>query len=137
MKRQVAIYAAALMLGVFVLQWLEYRFMMRTYSTGIFVALIATLFAILGVWVGTRLVGQHNAREFELNEAAIEALGLSPREMEVLGELAIGRSNKEIARNLGISPNTVKTHIAKLFEKLAVSRRTEAVNKSRELRLIP
>ena len=52
---------------------------------------------------------------------------LSPRERRVLDLLAQGRSNKEIARELGVSANTVKTHLANLYAKLGARRRTEAV----------
>ena len=55
----------------------------------------------------------------------------------MLERLAAGQSNKEIARTLGVSPNTVKTHAARLFAKLEVSRRTQAVRKARDLRLLP
>ena len=55
----------------------------------------------------------------------------------MLDLLAAGQSNKEIARSLGVSPNTVKTHILHLFEKLEVQRRTQAISKARELRLVP
>ena len=65
------------------------------------------------------------------------SLGLTGQEMKVLEKLAEGQSNKEIARILGLSPNTVKTHIANLFAKLEVARRTEAVAKARDLHLIP
>lgn len=51
--------------------------------------------------------------------------------------LAEGHSNKEMARHLCISPNTIKTHLARLYEKLEVSRRTQAIAKARALRLIP
>ena len=50
--------------------------------------------------------------------------------------LAAGRSNKEIANRLDVSPNTVKTHVARLFEKLEVRRRTEAILPARELGMI-
>ncbi len=62
---------------------------------------------------------------------------LTPREFEVLAHLAAGKSNKEIAEKLGISPNTVKTQVASLYQKLEVQRRTQAVQKARELALIP
>ena len=71
------------------------------------------------------------------NTAALASLGLTGQEVKVLERLAAGQSNKEIARSLGLSPNTVKTHIAHLFEKLAVSRRTQAIGKARDLQLIP
>jgi DNA-binding CsgD family transcriptional regulator len=74
---------------------------------------------------------------FARNEAAIRALGLTPRECEILDLLASGRSNKELARSLGISPNTVKTHVARLYEKLGVDRRIRAVEEARALALIP
>ena len=74
---------------------------------------------------------------FRRNDAALAALGITAREHEVLALLADGRSNKEIAGRLRLSPNTVKTHIARLYEKLDAARRTEAILRARELRLIP
>jgi ATP/maltotriose-dependent transcriptional regulator MalT len=65
-----------------------------------------------------------------------ETLGVSDREFEVLTLLAQGRSNKEIAKQLGVSPNTVKTHVASLFEKLESKRRTEAISRARELGIL-
>ena len=73
---------------------------------------------------------------FVADDLAMESLGISGREREVLELLAAGRSNKEIARELNVSPNTVKTHVSKLFEKLAVRRRTEAISRARELGIL-
>ena len=64
-------------------------------------------------------------------------LGISVREREVLAEIVAGRSNKEIAARLKVSPNTVKTHVARLFEKLGANRRTEAIRRARELGIVP
>ena len=74
---------------------------------------------------------------FERNDAAIRSLGLTPREYEILQLLAAGQSTKEIARQLAISPNTAKTHLARVYQKLEVQRRTQAIHKARELALIP
>ena len=57
--------------------------------------------------------------------------------MRVLTALAAGGANKDIARALGLSPNTVKTHLAHLFAKLEAGTRTEAVGRARDLGLIP
>ena len=70
-------------------------------------------------------------------DAALKSLGVTEREVTVLELLAAGDANKEIARKLDISPNTVKTHIASLFAKLEVQRRTQAIQKARELRILP
>jgi ATP/maltotriose-dependent transcriptional regulator MalT len=66
----------------------------------------------------------------------VAALGLSPRELEVLGELLAGRSNQEIAERLGVSLNTVKTHVARLLGKLGAKRRGDAVARARELGIL-
>jgi len=71
---------------------------------------------------------------FDGNPKAVASLGASPREL--VAEGAAGRSNKEIARRLQVSPNTVKTHLARLYEKLGAQRRTDAVNRARELGII-
>lgn len=72
-----------------------------------------------------------------MNRAAQQSLGLTGQEMKVLEQLALGLSNKEMARSLGLSPNTIKTHIANLYAKLEVGRRTQAISKARDLRLLP
>ena len=130
-------YGAVLAAGAGLLQWLEYRQLARIHSWEIQFALVAVLFLALGVWAGTRLVGGgRGAAAVPGNPAARTALGISEREQDVLALLAGGLSNKEIAARLNVSPNTVKTHVARLFEKLGARRRTEAILKARELGLI-
>lgn len=61
---------------------------------------------------------------------------LSPRELEVLEQVALGRSNAVIARELFLSETTVKSHLVRVFDKLSVRSRTEAVAKARELGIV-
>ncbi len=137
MIRTIVIYALALAAGAFVLQWLQYQYFARMFSTEIYIALIAAGFAALGVWAGIKLARRPAPAAFEKNTAALSTLGITLREQEVLALLAAGKSNKEIAQKLGVSPNTVKTQVASLYQKLEVNRRTQAVQKARELALIP
>ena len=137
MARTVILYALALALAVAALQWLEHRYVIRAFSTEIYVALVALAFVALGLWAGFRLTARPAAAGFQRNEAAIRSIGLTPRECEILALLASGQSNKELARTLGISPNTVKTHLARLYEKLEVANRIGAIEKARWLALIP
>ena len=138
MLKLVIIYGLALAAGTFALQWLEYQFWIRSHATTVYVALIGATFLGLGIWVGRRLFRREpRGGEFTPNERALASLGITEREREVLHLLADGRSNKEIAARLGLSPNTVKTHVASLFEKLRVARRTQAILAARELGLVP
>lgn len=63
-------------------------------------------------------------------------LELTPRQKDVLKALALGWPNKEIARSLDVSPNTVKVHLAELFRLLDVNTRTMAVVRARDMGLI-
>ena len=135
--KQVAAYGALLAAGAAALEWLDYQRVARSYPGGIYVVLIALGFLALGLFVGRRLVPPSAPAEFDGNPKAQAALGISPRELTVLREIAAGRSNKEIARQLNLSENTVKTHVARLFEKLGARRRTDAINKARELGIVP
>lgn len=137
MTRTILLYALALAAGAAALQWLEYRYVTRAFSGEIYIALLALAFIGLGIWVGQRLTPRTAPAEFHRNEEAIRSLGLTARECEILALLASGQSNKEMARSLSISPNTVKTHIARVFEKLEVQRRVQAIEKARWLALIP
>jgi DNA-binding CsgD family transcriptional regulator len=138
MARLIILYALALALAVTGLEWLQYRYVTRAFSTEIYIVLLAASFAALGLWAGHRLTRRRSvAAGFERNDAALRSLGLTPREYQILGLLAAGQSTKEIARQLAISPNTAKTHIASVYQKLEVQRRTQAIHKARELALIP
>ena len=136
--RTIILCSLALGAAATALQWLEYRYLARTISTEIYIVLLAIGFIGLGAWAGHRLTAkQPRSGAFARNEAAIRSLGLTSRECEILNLLASGESNKEMARRLGISPNTVKTHVARLYEKLGVQRRVVAIEKARLLALIP
>lgn len=137
MWRTIILYAAALAAGAAALEWLQFRYLTRVYSIETYVALLALGFVALGVWVGQQLTPRPRSPAFTRNEAAIRSLGLTPRECEILTLLASGQSNKEMARALAISPNTVKTHIANIYAKLAVERRVQAIEKARWLAVIP
>jgi DNA-binding NarL/FixJ family response regulator len=137
MTRTVILWALVLALGAFALQWLHYQYLARTVPQEIYIALIAVAFAGGGAWIGWRVTARRHAGGFQRNDAALASLGLTGQEVRVLERLAAGQSNKEIARGLGLSPNTVKTHLANLFAKLEVTRRTQAISKARELSLIP
>ncbi len=136
MLRTTLIYGFVLAAAALGLQWLEYGLLVRTYAFEVYVALIALAFLGLGIWAGARLFRPPAVGPFEPNTRAQESLGISQRELEVLVLLAAGRSNKEIAGRLGVSPNTVKTHVASVFDKLSVNRRTEAILRAREIGVI-
>ena len=130
-------YGVALAIGVAVLQWIEYQRLARTMLVDVTIVVVGVGFLGLGIYLGARVFRSPPPAPVARNAAAIDALGISPRELAVLGEIAGGQSNKEIARALGVSPNTVKTHLARLYEKLGARRRTEALARARELGILP
>lgn len=133
----VALYGAALAGLSLLLAWLDFRRVAHGWSASFAVLMLAIGFVALGIWVGNRLAARGNVVPFTRNHAAIRELGISPRELEVLDNLAQGAPNKVIARRLAISPNTVKTHVARLLEKLDAANRTQAIARARDLRLVP
>ena len=129
-----------------VLKLTEYRFLVVEHSVEIYGGLIAALFAGLGIWLGLTLTRKKPAvivkevtlaGPFVLNETCLNELGITPRELEILGLIATGLSNREIADRLFVSENTVKTHSSRLFDKLGARRRTQAVHLGKASRLIP
>jgi len=137
MWKRVAVYGAFLALGTLALQWLDYMRLARAQTGGVYIFLIAAGFLALGLYIGMRVIAAPKPAQFDGNPKALAALGISPRELAVLHEIAAGRSTKEIALALDVSPNTVKTHVARLFEKLGAKRRADAINKARELGIVP
>lgn len=124
----------------------EYRFLVVERSVEVYAALIAALFAALGIWLGVSLrrsgtsetsAGVAAAPPFLPDRQRLEDLAITPRELEILGLVAEGLSNREIAERLFVSENTVKTHCSRLLDKLGAKRRTHAVQIARGARLIP
>ena len=131
-----------------VLKVIEYRFLVLEHSLEIYGGIVALIFATVGIWLGLKLtrtrteivvreVPVHVGGPFKRNDARVEELGITPRELEILEAMAAGLSNREIGERLFVSENTVKTHAARLFSKLSASRRTQAVQKAKEAGLIP
>jgi len=133
---------------ILILRLTEYRFLVVEHSVEIYGALIAALFAALGIWLGLTLtrkkpsviikeIPAQPTEPFVLDEARLTQLAITPRELEILGLIAAGLSNREIATRLFVSENTVKTHSSRVFEKLGAKRRTQAVQIAKTSRLIP
>lgn len=150
--KAVFLYSISLGLLLFLLKWLELRFIIFNHSLEIYIGAIAVLFTALGIWLSQKLtkpklqtiiiekeilVEPAAPAGFEVNQKAIDQLGLSKRELEVLQLMAEGLSNTEIADRLFVSLNTIKTHVSKLFEKMDVKRRTQAIEMAKRLSLIP
>ena len=161
MKKQILWYGLALGVLTVILKFLEYKVLIRDHVMDIYMGAIAVLFTVVGVWAGLKLTKKKEVvvvkevpvekevtivkevavivdrQNFVLNENLLKQLSISKREYEVLELIATGMSNQEIADKLYVSLNTIKTHSSRLFEKLDVSRRTQAVEKAKSLGLIP
>ena len=129
-------YGILLAVGAVGLQWLDYRRLAMAHPGEIYIFLIALAFLALGLFIGARVIAAPRPVPFDGNPKALASLGISPRELRVLEELAAGHSNKEIAERLHVSPHTVKTHVARLLEKLEAKRRTDAIARARELGIL-
>ncbi|MEX1251830.1 MAG: LuxR C-terminal-related transcriptional regulator [Hyphomonas sp.] len=138
LARPCLFYGAILAAGALALTWLDYLRFARTFPGEFQLFFIAAGFLGLGVWAGARMfAGRREAPAFDGNRDAQRTLRLSAREMDVIALIADGLSNKEIAARLNVSANTVKLHVARMLEKLEVSRRTAALARARQLGLLP
>jgi two-component system, NarL family, response regulator LiaR len=141
MKKIIILYGLALALLLFLMQWLQFGFIVRDLSLEFYLGVVAVVFTAVGIWVGLRLTRPKTKviikTDFNFNETECNRLGIRKRELEVLQLMAQGFSNQEIADQLFVSLNTVKTHSSNLFLKLEVKRRTQAIQRSKELMLIP
>jgi two-component system, NarL family, response regulator LiaR len=160
MKRHALIFGVAGGFLIAALQYTEYRFIVISHSIELYGALVAILFAAFGIWLGLRITRRREVireivREtvvvkevpvraeipalepFSPNAAQLQTLGITARELEILTLVARGLSNREIATQLFVSENTVKTHCSRAFDKLGAARRTQAVQRGKELGLLP
>lgn len=147
MKRIILLYGLSGGLLIAALRFTEYRFLVLEHSVEIYGALIALIFAAIGIKLGLTFTRKEHvlvvrevpvpATVFHRNDEQVTALGITPRELEILEQIASGKSTRQIAESLFVSENTVKTHASRLFDKLGVNRRTQAVHEAKRLGLIP
>jgi NarL family two-component system response regulator LiaR len=157
-KKTVLLYGLLGGVLIAVLKLVEYRYLVIEHSLEIYGGIIALIFAALGIWLGLKLTRPKETivtREvpvrvevpvpvhvrvtgpFQRNDARAQQLGITARELDILEAIAAGLSNREIGERLFVSENTVKTHTARLFDKLSARRRTQAVQRAKEEGLIP
>lgn len=158
MKKTVLLYGLLGGVLITLLKLVEYRYLVIEHSLELYGGIVALLFAVVGIGLGQKLTRERvvtrevrvevpvevrvaapgpGAGPFVRDPARVEALGLTPRELDILEAMAAGLSNREIAERLFVSENTVKTHAARLFSKLSARRRTQAVQLAKEAGLIP
>jgi DNA-binding CsgD family transcriptional regulator len=140
MRKTIILYGITLAALTALLKLIEYRYWFSDFSMELSFGVMALLFTGLGIWAGLRLTRRTVVLinpDFRLDEAELERRGISKREYEVLELMAQGFSNQEIADKLFVSLSTVKTHSSNLFAKLGAKRRTEAIRRAKELRLLP
>ncbi|HMQ07327.1 MAG TPA: LuxR C-terminal-related transcriptional regulator [Saprospiraceae bacterium] len=147
--RHIIVYGLALALLIFVLKWLQWKFIIMDNAIDIYIGMIAVLFTLLGIWVAKQLAKTQVEKIFvekeifipypndgTINEKALEIFNLTQREYEILQLIVKGLSNADIASSLFLSLSTVKTHIYNLYMKLEVKRRSQAIEKAQRLKLV-
>ena len=148
MLKTIVLYGIGAGLLIAAMRAIEYRWLVLEHSLEIYGGIVAAVFASVGIWLGLKLTRERVVvrevpvpvpapAEFTRDEARLQSLGITARELEVLELIAAGHATREIADLLHVSENTVKTHASRVFDKLGASRRTQAVQKARQHRLIP
>lgn len=113
-------------IGLICLQIVQYNYKATRLSTELYILIISFFFLITGLFLGKRLLLKRKGNAvLEIKNTDL----LTDREKQIATELVNGSSNKDIAQKLYISENTVKTHLQKIFSKLQVSSRTQAMKK--------
>jgi LuxR family maltose regulon positive regulatory protein len=118
-------------------QWLAHASSgpLRDYAIRLLSQFAAEAHTMMATQEKAHPIGDPSASSLRSGQVLVEPL--SRRELEVLHLLALGRTNQEIARQLIVSPGTVKAHTARIYRKLDVANRTEAVAHARQLGIIP
>jgi DNA-binding CsgD family transcriptional regulator len=150
--REILLYGLFAGVLIVLLRLVEYRYVILDNAAPLYAGIIATIFSILGVRLGLRITRTKTVERLVIQEVrvpvpaavpftrddeAADRLGITPRERDILELIAAGMSNREIAQKLFVSENTVKTHAGRLFAKLDAHRRTQAVQRAKELGLVP
>jgi two-component system, NarL family, response regulator LiaR len=143
--KQVILYGVLLGVVAAAMELLKFNLIVMENTFEVYALLVALVFGGVGIWVGIKLFAKNkplivvegSGTPGVIDEEKIKELGISKREHEVLELIARGHTNQEVAELLFVSPNTVKTHLANIFAKLDVNRRTQAIQRAKDLNILP
>jgi DNA-binding CsgD family transcriptional regulator len=139
MKRQILTIALPAAAMIFLIKLFETKFLSGQLSTKLYITMIGIIFLGVGIWFGLKFT----KKEIEIRyvDKEPQVFGnqndlLTGRETELVTLIAEGLSNKEIACRIFVSENTVKKHLNNVYNKLDVTRRTQAVAKAKQLGIL-
>ena len=136
MKKTIFTFSGIIVALLALFQLSKYSYATGNASMEIIIAVVALVFLGLGIYLNKNSLNRVSPLITEINFKKIEELGISKREYEVLKEISKGLSNKEIGDKLFVSESTVKTHVSNLLVKLDAKRRTQAIQKAKQLQIL-
>ena len=136
MKKTVLVFGLLILALLLLFQLSKYTFISGNLKIELITAIIAVVFFFIGVMLNKKSLSKKKNQEDAIDQEKITALDISNREYEVLQKIAEGLSNKEIGEHLFLSESTIKTHVSNLLMKLEAKRRTEAVKKAKQLKIL-
>lgn len=136
MKKTVFIFGLLVFAILLLFQLSKYSLISGTLSIEIIIAIIAVVFFFIGIYLNKKSLHKKETHTKKIDLKKIESLELSKREYQILGEIALGLSNKEIANKLFLSESTIKTHVSNLLVKLNAKRRTQAIQIAKEINIL-
>ena len=137
MKRTILAFGLLVLALLILFKISKHTFLAGETSIEIIISIIALVFFFIGIYINKKSLNKNTLVPTAINHKKIKELNISNREYEVLCEIANGLSNQEIANKLFVSESTIKTHVSNILVKLNAKRRTQAIQISKKLQLLP
>jgi len=137
-KKTIFIFSTLIIALLVLFQLSKYSVLSGDLNIEFMIAGIALIFFLIGIYLNKKSLQKKNILDTsgKIDDKKISELGISNREYEILVEISEGLSNKEIAEKLFVSESTVKTHVSNLYVKLDAKRRTQAIQRAKDMNLI-
>jgi len=137
-KKTIFIFSTLIIALLVLFQLSKYSVLSGDLNIEFMIAGIALIFFLIGIYLNKKSLQKKSILNTSgiIDDKKILELGISNREYEILVEISEGLSNKEIAEKLFVSESTVKTHVSNLYVKLDAKRRTQAIQRAKEMNLI-
>lgn len=136
MKKTVFVFSALIIALLALFKLSSYAYFSGDASIEFILSGIALVFFFVGIYINRKTIRPFADQRSSIDLKKVEQLGISKREYEVLVHISKGLSNREIATTLFVSESTIKTHVSNLFVKLDAKRRTQAIQKAKDLQIL-